>query len=125
MIEIQPNDRIEHSSFYVLRKDILYKVQESEIEVGETCCKMYQTPSTPPDFGLLKLTRIKPYKNYKKYLTENELTDSDENFLTFYQKHISDNFEDAGFVEDVCMVCPEGVRSFLVGIGEFKNWYDK
>jgi len=86
-----------NTNFYVIRNGHLHEIDKYEnVEVGERYCKIVQTPSTPPDFGLIL---------------------SEKN---------SDGFDkEINSVLDFMLINPKGLKDFILGTKEFKNWYDK
>jgi hypothetical protein len=96
---ISDNEKISWGSrsFYVVRNDVLQEVfKYKDVEIGEKYCTITQTPSTPPDFGLIL---------------------SEKN---------SDGFDkEINSVLDFMLINPKGLKDFILGTKEFKNWYEK
>jgi hypothetical protein len=70
------------------------------VGLGEKYCKIYTTPSTPADFGLILME-----KNDK------------------HKYHIDDDYIRG--VEDYMLINPINIKEFILGTREFKNWFDE
>lgn len=108
--EIQENDRIVWNSMerYLIREDKLISIPKKkwrEINEGEKYCIIFQTPSTPPDFGLALLIR-------------NELRMVEDFLYCWDDKEL---FE----VTNYDYLNPRDIKSFILQDKEFKNWYDE
>lgn len=95
--------------YFVIREDKLIGINHrdwKEIDKGEKYCYIFQTPSTPPDFGLCLMVR--------EDLKEVEglgITDwGDIKLLEIT------NFD---------YINPKEIKSFILQDKEFKNWYDE
>ena len=93
---------------YVFRGGELMSTTDwREINEGELYCNVFQTPSTPADFGLIlkKRKELVMSEHYDKLVPiDDEYIDGVENFY-----YINYN----------------GIKEFLLREGEFYNWYDE
>lgn len=100
---IKDDDEIRWDSdgYYVVRNGHLQEVfKYKDVKLGEKYCKIYQTPSTPADFGLILME-----KNSK------------------HKYHFDDDYIKG--VEDYMLINPVHMKDFILGTKEFKNWYDE
>lgn len=116
MQEVKENKDIECYRYYVVRGNILYKLDnykdflrdkklKSELLPNEMVCWLHTTPSTPADFCLQKLKNI-----------EEEVTL--ENLDMLYPQIFLEDINNFDYYNI------EDIKNFILGIGEFKNWYD-
>ena len=107
---ILETDKINLSSgeHYLIREDKLISIPKGkwkEINEGEKYCKIFQTPSTPPDFGLSLMLR-------------KELRYIDELLTPWNDVELS-------VVTNYDYLNPTDIISFILQDKEFKNWYDE
>lgn len=102
---VSDNEKISWGSrsFYVVRNDVLQEVFKYKyVEIGEKYCTITQTPSTPPDFGLL-LREKKECDNIYGIPDDTDIRD----------------------VVDYMVINPINMKEFILGTKEFKNWYEQ
>lgn len=109
MKEIVKKSDMELYQNYVVRDNILYMVLEKEILPDEIYAHWCTTPSTPPDFEVLLL------KNIKK---PNSTTDD-----KIIEQYVNEHY--IKVINNMDYFYPEHTKSFILGIGEYKNWYDE
>ena len=116
MEEVTKEGDIKSYKYYVVRNNILYKLKynplehnqsfynpkiREELELNEICCYISTTPSTPADIELTK------FKNINNPLTQ-------ENFDEWHLLCIT----------NMDYLNTRDIKNFILGIGEFKNWYN-
>jgi hypothetical protein len=93
---------------YVFRDgELMSTTNWREINEGELYCNVFQTPTTPADFGLI-LNKRKSLVILEDY---NEAVPIDDEFI--------DGVENFDYVNY------NSIKRFLLREGEFHNWYDK
>lgn len=99
MIEVKTQSDVELYSYYVVRDNTLFKTKNlNDVNVNEEFCHTFTTPSTPPDVALLVERK----------------TNETIKWLNSYIKEVI----------NMDYLTPEGIKNFLLGIGEFKNWWE-
>jgi len=99
MIEVKTQSDVELYSYYVVRDNTLFKTKNlNDVNVNEEFCHTFTTPSTLPDVGLLVERK----------------TNETIKWLNSYIKEVI----------NMDYLTPEGIKNFLLGIGEFKNWWE-
>jgi hypothetical protein len=100
MKEIKNQDDLELYSYYIFRDNKLYMVKTmNDVTIGENYCHVFTAPSTPPDVVLS---------------IDKKTNDS----LMWFNSHIREVINRKYYT-------PEGIRNFLLGVGEFKNHWEK
>jgi len=111
MQELNSEDIISWASteYYLIREDKLISLPSKkwrEINKGEKYCHIFQTPSTPPDFGLI----LKERKDLREVETLGLVPWDDEelvNVTNFDYLNIRD------------------IKDFILQTKKFYNYYDK
>jgi len=99
------------SDFYLVRDNKLISISSKkwrEINEGEKYCIIFQSPSTPPDFGLI-LKERKPLKIVEG-LEDCGLIPWDD--------------EELNFVINFDYINPKDIKSFILQDKKFYNYYD-
>lgn len=106
---INETDEIKWSNnnCFVVREEGLCETPYDYVAVGEVYCKIFQTPSTPADFGLATAKKKAPRT------IDGASFDSpaDDEFIRAVT-----NFD---------YIHPKGIRGFILGEEGFYNWYDE
>jgi hypothetical protein len=106
MEEILNNNQIKWdcSVYFILKDDKLFKVDKwNQVPIGEIYCSITQSPSTPPDFGLISMRKGSGLNGFEQH-QNSEFINSVINF---------------DYLE------PEHIKNFIKGEGEFLNYWDE
>lgn len=82
---------------YVVREDVLQMISPKDIAIGEVYCIVSLSPSTPPDILLSREMKLSHEFNSYEFLAE-------VNNMDYYN--------------------PESIKNYILGQGEFKNWFE-
>jgi hypothetical protein len=99
LIEVKTQSDVELYVYYVLRNDILYKTNDlNDVELSEEYCHIFNSPSTPPDIILV-------------------IEKKTNNYLKIFNSHIREVINSDYFTID-------GIKNFILGTQEFKNYWE-
>lgn len=99
MIEVKIQSDVELYNYYFIKDELLYKTKNlNDLEIGDEYCHIFNSPSTPPDIVLV----VERKSNHS---------------MKWFNIHLREVINMDYFNID-------GIKNFLLGIGEFKNWWE-
>lgn len=104
LIKVESQNECKMYAKYVVRDGELYRIlNEKDINPDEIFVGISSTPSTPPDLVLYRAVNTPEYVNPDFSWPHTDLSE----------------------VINMDYFNPEGIKNYLLDIGEFKNWYDE